>query len=82
MMSKIHRQWLTPTGMDSDQSFVVITIGEEGNRYDSHDMTLGDCYKNVTFSFSTNPRKRKAMLRKLGKLHDALDIIGEALGDA
>lgn len=89
MHTKTFRKWLNPASSSYARSHVVVQAdvdqwkcsdGETGRHYNC-DLSLADCYRKVTLDFSYRDRKeRDAMVKKLGIIDQALDVVREHLG--
>ncbi len=78
-MNKVYRQWLHPSAHSNNKSFVIAELAGSNAQYESHSLTLGDCYKHVSLEFDSGPKYKKKALAKLAKVYKALDLIQEAL---
>ena len=84
---KKHRAFLEPTqsGVDSFYSLWIdrAKCDEDDKWYHrSIDFKISDCYQALTLNFGYRKESdRKAMLRKLNRLQDAMDLIREALDE-
>lgn len=75
----VYRKWLEPITHMNNKSFVLAELAETNASYDTHSLTLGDCYKHITLEFDADKKNRKKALAKLTKIQDALNILWGAL---
>jgi hypothetical protein len=73
----VYRQWLNPISSGDIKSFVIADV-DHGD-YEDHELTIGDCYKSITLTFSNHRKNKGKMLAKLEKIRTAIDKIEEAL---
>lgn len=72
----VMRFWLHPETHSSNRSFIVAECTNE--KWDNPNLTIGDCYKNITLEFSS---KKGAALAKIAKIRRALDFLEERIND-
>lgn len=73
------RWFLEPATREVD-SYVVVEDDEDvhTHRYDTVELKIADCDRNVRLYFPTgNARNRSASRRKIAKLRKALDLVAE-----
>lgn len=77
-MTTIFRKWLEPVSGDNTSSFSSVdidTLPWAGGKHRDVGLTLGACYKVITFDFDAGAKGRKKSLKKLAILQEALDTV-------